>query len=103
MIRDLICDLRMVVGGLLLSEGSLPADNHESQIIYGSTLVQGRGHLRSARALVLRQQQRRYRRLPRSHPEAAVPAGSRGHVRVAAAVLPVAAQGRWVRYRGLHV
>ena len=66
-----------------------------------SALVQGRGHLPGARQVVLRQQQRRHRRLPGADAEARLPAGARRHLPLAAAVLPVAAQGRRLRHRRL--
>ena len=56
-----------------------------------SALVQGRDHLSGARQVVLRQQQRRHRRLPGPDAEARLPAGARHHLPLAAAVLPVAA------------
>ena len=65
-------------------------------------LVQGRDHLRGARALVLRQQRRRHRRLPRPDVEARLPAGPGRHRDLAAAVLSVAAARRRLRHRRLH-
>ena len=64
-------------------------------------LVQGRDHLPGARQVVLRREQRRGRRLSRPHRQAGLPREPRHHVPVAPALLPVAAQGRWVRHRGL--
>ncbi len=52
-----------------------------------SALVQGRDHLSGARPRVLRQQQRRRRRLPRTDREARLPAGARHHMPLAAALL----------------
>ena len=66
-----------------------------------SALVQGRDHLPGARQVVLRQQQRRHRRLPGPDAEARLPAGPRHHLPLAAAVLPVAAQRRRLRHRRL--
>ncbi len=69
----------------------------------GSALVQGRDHLRSPRPRLLRQQRRRHRRLRRPDAEAALPARPRRHLPLAAAVLSLAAPGRRVRHRRLHV
>ena len=65
-------------------------------------LVQRRRHLSGARPCVLRQQQRRRRRLPRPDAEARLPARPRHQLPLAAAVLPVAAQGRRLRHRRLR-
>ena len=64
-------------------------------------LVQGRRHLRAARAVVFRFGRRRHRRLARTDGKARLPEGPRRHGALALAVLPVAAQGRRLRHRRL--
>src|SRR5436190_1602563 len=66
-----------------------------------SPLVQGRGHLSGARQVVLRHRQRRHGRSARDDAEARLPPRSRHHLLVAAAVLPLAAERRRLRHRGL--
>ena len=56
-----------------------------------SALVQGRRHLRGARARLLRQQRRRHRRFSRAHEQARLHPGSRRQRDLAAAVLSLAA------------
>ena len=53
-------------------------------------------------ALVLRQQRRRHRRLPRARREARLPPGPRRHRDLAPAVLPLAPARRRLRHRRLH-
>ena len=61
-------------------------------------LVQGRRHLRGARARLRRQRRRRDRRLQRPARQARLPAGARRHRAVAAAVLSVTAARRRLRH-----
>ena len=65
-------------------------------------LVQGRGHLRGPRPGLQRQERRWHRRLCRAHRQARLPAGSRRHRALAAAVLSVAVARRRLRHRRLH-
>ncbi len=67
-----------------------------------AALVPGRHHLRAARALVLRQRRRRRGGPPRSHGEARIPPGSRGHRGLAPALLPLAPPRRRLRHLRLH-
>ncbi len=67
-----------------------------------SSLVQGRHHLRAARPRLRRLQQRRHRRLPGPDLRARLSAGSRRHLHLAPAVLPVAAARRRLRHRQLR-
>ena len=62
------------------------------------SVVQGRHHLRVARPRVPGQQQRRHRRLPGTHSEARLRPGSRRHLHLAPAVLPVSAARRRLRH-----
>ena len=66
------------------------------------SVVQGRDHLPGARPSVLRQHERRRRRLRRPDAEARLPREPRHQHALAAPLLPVAAPRRRVRHRGLR-
>ncbi|CAA9291686.1 MAG: GH13_16 / GH13_36 / GH13_4 / GH13_23 / GH13_ 17 / GH13 / GH13_31 / GH13_40 / GH13_29 / GH13_35 / G H13_30 / GH13_20 / GH13_2 / GH13_34 / GH13_18 / GH1 3_1 / GH13_21 / GH13_19 / GH13_10 / GH13_37, partial [uncultured Gemmatimonadaceae bacterium] len=65
-------------------------------------LVQGRGDLPDPREGVPRRRRRRLRGLPRAHGQAGLHPVAGRHLRLAAPVLPVAAQGRRLRHRRLR-
>ena len=64
-------------------------------------MVQARGLLRDPHPRVLRRQRRRLGRPARADREARVPQVARDRLRLAAADVPLAAQGRRLRHRGL--